>query len=382
MSSPGYIDSASLHMVILALHNGKPAEWSQWTWETTQFVTCVLWALPTFAVPPDPSPHKGVGGPYGHILQELSVVFGGIDHHRDSRALKLTKQWARRDPQARLSLCRSVQADPQFSLWLDSYIPFFWRWHARMHGALFTAEFIPEISLMLGCRQSDLERVHELSGRESQVAEWVKKRPETESFRLASDAFAIATLLRGRHHDYAARNADIKIMHHPMREPLLRKIKRTHMFEISNTMQYVTNIIVAAALKQTGLKQKIHSWASNVLKVRAALADDRIDLRPKNRDDVALDSAIDAVRKSAVDVHPKTLDPLLDILMGLSVGALTGFTLAPWVGVPAGSAAGLVSRVTQAPARVVRGAYRAKHNLRRLARSNAGRVQRIMGKNA
>lgn len=380
MFGQGYIDSASLHMLILALRSGKPAEWSQWTWETTQYVTCALWALPTFAVPPDPSPHKGAGGPYGQILQELSMVFGGIDQE-DSEALRLTRQWTRRDPQARLALCKSVQDDPQFSLWLDSYMPFFWTRHVRMHGALFTAEFIPEISLMLGCRQADLERIHELSGRESQVSEWVKKRPDTESFRLASNAFAITTLLRGRYHDYAARNADLKIMHHPMREPLLRKIKRTDLFEISNTKQYVTNIIVAAALKQTGLKQKIHSWASNVLKVRAALRDGRIDLRPKDRDDVARDSAIDAVRKSAVDVHPKTLDPLLDILMGLSVGALTGFTLAPWVGVPAGSAAGLVSRLTQAPAHLVRRAYRARHNLQRLARSSAGRVQRIMTKN-
>jgi len=251
-----------------------------------------------------------------------------------------------------------------------------------MHGTLFTAEFIPEISLMLGCRQADLERIHELSARESQVSEWVKKRPDTESFRLASDAFAITTLLRGRYHDYAARNAGLQIIHHPMREPLLRTMKRTDLFEISNTMQYVTNIIVATALKQTGMKRKIQSWANNVLKVRAALADEKIDLRPKDRDDVALDSAIDAVRKSAVDVHPKTLDPLLDILMGLSVGTLTGFTLAPWIGVPAGCAAGVVSRVTQARARLVRGAYCARHNLRRLARSSAGRVQRIMTKDA
>jgi len=77
MSREGYIDSASLHILILALRSGKPAEWSPWTWETTQYVTCALWALPTFAVPPDPSPHKGARGPYGQILKELSVVFRG-----------------------------------------------------------------------------------------------------------------------------------------------------------------------------------------------------------------------------------------------------------------------------------------------------------------
>lgn len=372
-----YIDSASFHMLILALNSGKPAEWSDWTWETIQYVTCALWALPTFTVAPDPSPLKGTGGPYSLILKELSVIFGGIKG-KDSQALNLTKQWTRRDPHARLTLCRSIMADSQFSQWLDSYIQFFWTRHIRMHGALFTKEFIPEISLMLDCPETDLERIHELSGHESQVSEWVKKRPDTESFNLVADAFAITTLLRGRYHDHAAHNAGVQIMHHPMREPLLRKVKRTDLFEISNTQQYVTTIIIAAALKQTGIKRRIQSWVNSVLKVRAALADERIDLRPKNRDDVARESAIDAVRKSAVDIHPKTLLPLVDILMGLSVGALTGFMLAPWVGVPIGGVAGWKSH--EGSTRLVSSMYRSKHNLRRLTNKNAGRVQRVMTK--
>lgn len=377
--SKGYIDSASFHMLVLALRNGKPSQWSSWMWETTQYVTCALWALPTFAIPPDPSPHHGAGGSYGQLLKELSVVFRGIDY-TDPKALKQTRQWARKDPKRRLALCRNVQSDPRFMQWVDSYISFFWVRHSLMHGALFTAEFIPELSLMLECSRDDLKKVHELSAVQSQVAKWSKKRPNTEDFQLAVDAFCITTLLRGRYHDYAARNTGMHIMHHPMREPMLRKIKRSDLFGISNTQQYVTNILVAAALKQTGIKARIHSWACNVLKVRSALADGRLDLRSKDRDDVALKSALDAVKKSGVEVHPRSLETLIDILLGLSVGALTGFTLASWLGVPSGAAASIVARVTGTPKKIVRGGYRTRLNLRRLARARAGRVQRVIMK--
>lgn len=377
MQAKGYIDSASLHMVILALRHGKPAQWNDWTWETVQYVTCALWGLRDFSVAPDPSGEPAAHGPFSQLLHGLRPVFSGVQRS-DRDALSKTRRWMRQDLNSRLKLCRETQSDPRFAQWLEWYMDYFWEHHSIMHGSLFTKEFIPELTAMCGCSHADLAKLNILTGDHSMVNRWVRKRPNSEDFRLALDAFCISTLMRGRYHDYAARNAGQSIMHHPMRIPFLPKARGEVQFQISNTQQYLTNILVGSALMQTGISARLHSWADNLLKIKAALSDQRLDLGEKDRDEVAVECAIDAAKRSGIEVHPRMLDRLMGIFMSLGTGSLTGFLLDPWLAAPAAAGTAVVSRLARAPERIVSAVYRRTSHLEKLARAPAGRVSRVL----
>lgn len=377
MRAKGYIDSASLHMVILALRHGKPSEWNDWTWETVQYVTCALWSLPDFGLPPDPSGEPTAHGPYSRLLKELRPVFVGVDP-RDTGALAKTRRWVGRDPRARLAVCRRIQSDPRFVQWLDWYIAYFWERHCAMHGALFTREFIPEVARMVGCSDNDLTRLHALSGDASVVKHWVRKRPDSDEFRLALDSFCITTLLRGRYHDYAAQNAGVSIMHHPMRAALLPRRVGGVRFDISNTEQYLTNILIGSALKQTGITARLESWADNLLRVRAAFSDQRLDLAPKDRTEVAVECAVDAAKRSGIEANPHMLEKFVSILTGLAVSTLSGFFLDPWLAGQVGAGSTILADLSKAPERGVKAAYRTAPHLKALARAPAGRITRVL----
>lgn len=376
--SQAYIDSASLHHLVLALRHPKPLEWMPWVWEVLEGVTCALWSQPQFQIAPDPSPHKGARGPFDQLLMELSPMYTGIAA-QDAKALKATRQWVNRNPQGVRTRLNEVKAVSSFTQWLDWYVSFFFGHHSKMHGALFTYELIPQLGRVLDCSTADLEQVHQLSQDNDRVAQWAKDRPNTEDYQLALDAFVLSTLLRGRYHDCAARNLPAHIMHHPMREVMLAKRRPPEEFSLSNTEQYLTKVVFASALVEPTLEGRLGMWSENVLKVRHAAIQGRLDLRPKDSDAVALELAIDAVKRADVRCHPRYLELVLDAAMSLGVATLTSFSLTPWyVGPPVALGELVMSRKLRVGQRLAGRFYTTRRRLQDLARSKPGRLERIL----
>lgn len=381
--SCGFVDSASLHTIILALRNSKTTDWTPWMRETVLGTTVALWSHPQFSIAPDPSPHQGSRGPFDRLLKALSPFFSGIAS-QDEAALQKTRQWVRDNPIRVKHLYDQVSANISFPQWLDSYISFFFVRHSQMHGGLFTYEFIPQLSQVIGCPPQDLERLYELSGNPKQVEKWVKKLPNTESFSLLKDAFVISTLMRGRYHDYAAKNSGLQIMHHPMREVVLPRKKVTSEFVLSNTEQFLTSLVLHSALNELRLDARINLWAENIIKVKTAISQQKIDLLHKDSVDVALDSALNAAKQADIRFHPRYMEVAFDLVVSAGMGALTAFTLAPWlsispwVGVVVGVARQAVTKPLKIGERSARLFYGSRNRLLKLAEAEPGRIQRLM----
>jgi hypothetical protein len=151
---------------------------------------------------------------------------------------------------------------------------------------------------------------------------------------LAIDAYVLAALLRGRYHDHVAEAANLQIMHHPIRYGVLPKKKETTVFVPTNTEKYLTSIILAGALSEKKIKDRIVLWAENVIKARKAAKIGAIDLSQKDSNSVAESLAMDVAKRLDLRTYSRLTATSLEALSSLIIDGLVCLGLCPWAGVP------------------------------------------------
>lgn len=146
------------------------------------------------------------------------------------------------------------------------------------------------------------------------------------------DAYVVSALIRGRYHDYVARKSGQQIMHHPLRRGVLPTARGSHQeFPVANTERYFASIVLAAAFSQRR-KLRVASWTDSVLSARRAMDAEELDLRPKEEENVALETAVRVAKQLDIRAHSSVLDRALETTAALGIGALTSFWLEGWVG--------------------------------------------------
>lgn len=377
--TPGYVDSASLHAIILALQKDSPEHWTDWERETTALVTTALWSNPAFRIAPDPSTHHGARGHFRKLLDGLGGTFAGLGQP-DPDALAKTKRWARRKLPAIAKICGTYFSDPVFLDWLDRYKKTFWVAHCEMHGGLFTAELLPEVSRVINCSLTDVTHVHRLTNDPELVRRWVAGHWRGEDSALAERAFSAAVVLRGRYHDIAAKRERVQIVHHPMRRPVLLPSGTTILFRLSNTELYLTALILASAISQRATEARIGTWAKGTTGVRDYIANKRIDTAQCVDDDQASETAVDVIRKCGLRFHAKWVEILTNVgLTGLTGAATVAFGLDPWIGLLISGARGAVDTGLGISRWSVQKISTRRSRLRALALAGAGRLRRVVG---
>ena len=325
----GFIDSASVHSALGALTVGKTQKWTPWDRQSLHRATYLL-MHGNIRVMSGPGPYAGAHGPYSDVL----AVFPELEEPKFSKekAERKTKWWLSSYPEALSKAWEQSRKDPSFQEWSNLQRELFWIAHVRMYGALFNEEFIPYISKLLECSESDLSRVHSKSGDLKLVTRW-KDRLSSEDARLAERAWLLSALVRGRFHEYLARDTKQQLISHPYRRAVGAKLKAGPRLVVLNTEQELVNRIIGSALLETSADRRIHTWIENVARARKAISLRKIALPDAALGEDAEWFANQAAKRIGLPGSPARMRRELDWLAASGLGGLVALVIAPWAGI-------------------------------------------------
>jgi hypothetical protein len=331
-----YIDSASLYEVLAALHYRKVERWPLWTLKRATEVTCTLINDNRLLVAPWLYSDVSFIGLFDRMMRALTSIlyYPKLDNRYSKIARNRVKRWAGHYYPKIRDAFEKVRQDKSFSNYMDWNIAIGWLEHSAMYQGLFEEDFIPEFSKVLNCSENDLHGIWEKSCNLTQVKQWSEKRPDTDDFKLAADAYVLSVLLRGRYYDHIAEQTDMQIMHHPVREFVLSQKKAGAIFKPTNTEEYLTSIILSSALAEQKMENRLSLWAENVINARKARIQGCIDLSQKDSDSVARDTAINYSKLIDLRGYSKLTASSFDVLSSLVIDGLVCVVLCPWIGIP------------------------------------------------
>ena len=337
----GLVDSGSIHGVMAALSCRKIDQWPPWTLRSATEVTCSLITNKTFEVAPSLDPYSDLYGLFGHTMLTLSPVVrtSRPDKELLKRARARVKTWAARNPLKIKQVCEEVRADESYPWWEDWTLKNVLPEHAAMLHGLFDEEFIPQLSNILNCPENELGAILKRSRDLKNVEYWSKKRPNTDDFKLLSQAYLVSSLLRGRYHDHVAEAEGIDILHHPIRDLILPRKKVHVAFIPTNTEMYLISIILSGALVEKEPKGRLSLWAEGVIKARNGVATQRIVLSHRDNDSVAKEVAMETAKIIDLRLYSNLRASCFDALSAMLIDGFVSLGLCPWVGIP--PAAGL-----------------------------------------
>lgn len=379
----GFIDSASAFEVVATLTNPRAIDSYRMAWDRALQVTATLISADQIKLAPSPRREGPKSGAYGVLMDGLGSTVSSVvlPAGAGTDALRKTQRWTNRNvPKLRRILAPFIDRPPntgnEAALWLQYEINYAWAEHSRRFGGLFDRDFLPQLSRVLDVEMKDVTHAWSLSGNESFVESAVRRQPDSDEFRLVRDAFIVSALLRGRYHEYAAESANLQLLSHPIREPVLKRLPRAGVIpiDVPNTERYLASIVLAGAFAERGLEARIRLWIENVLRLRAARA--QINLTAKDRDETARDTAIDAAKRFGVRNHSRKLATILDIGVGIGSSALTSFVLSPWESMAVGSGMTLISANRQLGHVIASATTTTRQSLTRLSSLRPGRIER------
>jgi hypothetical protein len=246
--------------------------------------------------------------------------------------------WAARNPQKIRQICDETRANESYAWSEDWTIKNVLSEQATMLGGLFEEEFIPQLSNILNCPKSELVEILRRSRDLKNVEYWSKQRPNTDDFKLLSQAYLVSALLRGRYHDHIAEAEGIDILHHPIRDLILPKKKVQMAFMPTNTEMYLISMILSGALVEKEPKDRLSLWAEGVIKARNGVARQRIVLSQRDNDEVAKEVAMEAAKTIDLRLYSNLRASCFDALSAMLIDGFVSLVLCPWAGIPPAAA--------------------------------------------
>lgn len=282
---------------------------------------------------PGPGEYRGASGLFTHVVSALPSL---TTHRvRTGQALQYTKAWISRAQSQVRTTWLAAQNDPDYVNWAALMRDLFWIDHVRMHGALFDLELLSHTANLLQCSPEDLQRVHDSSKNETIVRGWLQTDLSSSEARLASDAYLLNVLFRGRFHEYVAANSGLHLCGHPFRKLVHRQLKVAPGEPVTNSEDYFVRAIVGSALLETTEVRRVTKWSDNIQRARNAIALGRIALPPALIDADAERLAAEAAKRTGISTTYERIRRELDAAVALGVGGLLLVTISPWLGLVA-----------------------------------------------
>lgn len=371
-----YIDSASILGVIFALrHHGQRALTS---WETQSlFEATYLLMHPSVYIVPGPWRYVR----FRTLLRQAFGKLPAIPKPPDSvgrDAVSYTKSWLGRNPGLVRDRWAHLQSEPNFANWLNDAIELFWVDYARLGHGLFSIEFVPQLSKIIGCSESELSVVHSSSKDDRTVTKWVKEGRRTEDAQIAERAFALSTLVRGRTYEHVAKELTCQFIPHPLRDGVALPTTRAKSPDtnVHRSELFFTAIVVGSALLEASLRDRTTLWAENVVRARDAIDKGFVELSESDDDVEAEQSAVDVAKQLGFPSRSRLWRAAMDFSVSTGAGVgIAAFTVQPWAGLSVAVGLAALSYVSKSSIGEELARFGTKRRFLKLARSVAGRVQ-------
>lgn len=345
ISLRGYIDAGSLSGAVAAFNFAEPKDTYSWAWQNAIEVTSALIGTRHIRVSPEPNPIRPPTAPYGPVFQEFSQVLDIVQPPEVvlSSAYDSTKELVNKYQIKIKQIYARHQKDQKgFGNWLDWVISNSWSNHAARKGGVCDSVFLPEVAEILKITETDLREVQKLSACPTTLKSIARTQSPAYLFAILVDAFVISAIIRGIYYACVAHKMSIQLLCHQIREALFSNSSPQNNIEyrVSNTEHFLATIIVASAYREKNQRQRINEWSNSLFKARQAVHEEKVDLRFRKFDDVALDEAIRIAKLLDIRTKSKWIDKGINAGSAIGVGILTSFVLSPWAGFFCGLASG------------------------------------------
>lgn len=334
----GFVDSASLYEVLLALSRSSPKDSFKLEWDRALEVTAVFISTDQLKLPPSPQFEGSASGTYGIMMSGLREIITQISISPDiiTNSLENTKKWAQRNNKNiqacldRFTGSNSDNLDVQSRLWLESHIENEWMEHAARRGSLFENTFFRQISDVINAPKSELERIHSLCSDQKFLLSLVKTQKNTTDFTLARNAFIVSTIFRGQYYKLIAKQTNRQILTNPIRDIKQNSTlnQNSIKIDVSNFERYMANIVLSSAFAEKSPNKRVALWVENISKMRNSRG--RIMLNNRITDEIARDDAIHEAKRFGIRVHSKLVENGLDATINLGCNIMTTFFLSPF----------------------------------------------------
>lgn len=375
-ATEAFLDSASLHDAFGALMIGKPYLWHAWNHQCIIDCTYLLLFNNVRIVPgPKHSGARPVPGHESDLAMDLPALLNPPATRKAEASLR---RWLSHSGRPLEVAWRQTLAKPELEHWCSLQRQLFWEQHIRVNPGLFNPEFIPKIAAVLDISIREIQGVHFQSTNPIVVKDWAKGRGGSVA-DLADHAFILSCLIRGKFHEFMARESDLQLAAHPHRAVIASRtalgIKGVN-FPATNSALYFVRLLVGSALVERDAL-RVQTWRTNVLKAREALSRGTIAL-PNLPEDQAEAVVFMAARRLGIEVSSERQRRLLSFLLETNIAVYSGLVLWPWGTLAAAGARLYKLARGKSLADEVVAAMRTTREFHRLASAIPGRIDRYL----
>jgi hypothetical protein len=376
----GFIDTASINSAAGLLSAASSDTWSEWDKESLFDVTYLLMHSNIKVVPTMDKP-RGATSYYQYVLSK----FPQLSYFRpetQNKAKTKAKAWLSRNISKVAEAWKESNKNKEFTLWANVHREQAFVRHVERHGSLFESAFIPYISKVLKYPEGKLHEINSNSANLDTVARWSKSSRESE-IQLPQNAWMLAGMMRGKYHEYLAREENLQLLQHPFRKGIGARLKTGSPEPVTNSESYFINIVIASALVERKPDNRVLAWLDNIDNARSAILRPTIALPFCNEESQAEKFAFEAAKKIGIPSRSMTFRRVLDWTFSVSLGTSIAYTIAPWIW-PLGT---LASPSIQAAYKHIRGAnfgddisrhvLFTKQRFQKLQRTVAGRIEHV-----
>lgn len=324
-STEAFLDSSSLHDAFAALRIGKPELWTMWVHRCLVDSTYLLLFSNVQIIPgPASATRQPLPGDERALVSELPTLVGPPI---SSQAGSKLRRWLSLPKSPLSSAWRKTIAEPEFEHWCALRRELFWEHHAQANIGLFNPEFISTMAPVLGVSEKELREIHALSTNLDNVRSWANGG-EKSAAQLADQAYVLSGLIRGKFHEYTARDCQIQLAAHPSRAVIAGPTEDGIELPSTNTSQYFVRLLIGSALRERE-RHRVSTWRQNVLKARDALSRGSVKL-PNLADGDAEALAIRVARRIGIEVASRWQRRLLSGALETNLALYSSLLVGPW----------------------------------------------------
>ena len=376
----GFIDTASINSAAGLLSTGSGGTWSEWDKQSLFDVTYLLMHS-NIKVLPTMDKLRGATSYYQYVLSKFPQL-NYFKPETQNKAKTKAKAWLNRNISKVAEAWEESNKNKEFALWAQVHREQAFVRHVERHGSLFEPIFIPYISKVLKYPEEKLREINASSANLDIIARWSKSSRESE-IQLPQNAWMLAGMMRGKYHEYLAREEQLQLLQHPFRKGIGVKLKAVDSQPVTNSESYFINILIASALIEKKPDNKVITWLDNIDNARRAILNPIIALPFCSEESQAEKFAFQASKTIGIHSRSAAFRRLLDWVFSVSLGTSITYTIAPWIW-PLGP---FVSPSIHAAYKYVRGAtfgddvsrhiLFTKRRFQRFQKSVAGRIEHV-----
>ena len=376
------LDSASLYEILTLLRKDKIDYASKWTIKSSFLATSLLVTCPHFKLPPSPAGLNKSKGEYELLLRSLSNI---VSVANISGNVLCSTDLLNKTNEFIVSQKKRLKKDfindfstPEVQLWIEEGVNYRWQKDFIRKNGIFDRDIIPAIAIFTGMTVKELSLLWTFCNRKS-VLDDIIQHTDSDEYKMITNAYLAAAIIRGIYHDYVAKYISNQIYHHPLRKGYLPEdsLDKNSILNVEFPLSFKLYIllILSCSFQEKQLRSRIDTFVHNVSLSREAYAKEIICFNEHNFYDAAIDEAIRNARIAKIRAYPKYSDSLINFLIILATTLLGSFLLNGWEGtvLGLGTSAPTILKIDLGE-KIAQASFSSVKKLEKLIHADGGRI--------